>query len=393
MAEATRPLSGSAGEATWRPPRFPSKRVRRGEGARPGAGREERPQPVLLRGGGLVEGAQGVVEAVDVVEPRHAQLREVVAPHARAGEVAGHVEQPARRHPVATAPEVAAGEAEHLAVGGGDGGEEVAVLAGDTVAPEREQAVDGATLGVGQEGVVPGRAGGQTLGQPDHHHQVEVEADPHREGPDEHAVAEAPDPPGVGLELDLEGAHDDVEPDRSLDLVEGGEAVDRQLDPLGGPTLDLVAGPVLPLRRRAQQAVEERPGPPAVLGPGPRSTAGPVEVVGQLGDEGPQAPGVVGLAPVAGGGCGVPVGGGLVGADLTALGLGEEAAVPLVAPGDHTGLARDALPGRHRDGAPGEPEGGGADPVEDGLAAPALRGQGQQPDEGATGGARRQRDG
>ena len=94
----------------------------------------------------------------------------------------------------------------------GEGGEELAVLALDPVgaAAASSPPARGALV-VGEERVVAHGGGERALGQAEHDDEVEVEADAHLDGADEHAVAEAADPAEVVLELELEGAVEHVE--------------------------------------------------------------------------------------------------------------------------------------------------------------------------------------
>ena len=96
-----------------------------------------------------------------------------------------------------------------------------------------ELAAGAGPLVVGQQRVVADRGRERPLGQAEDHDQVEVEPDAHLDRPDEHAVAEPPDPAEVLLELELEGAVEHVERHRALDRVERAEAVKGLLDLLG----------------------------------------------------------------------------------------------------------------------------------------------------------------
>ena len=122
-------------------------------------------------------------------------------------------------------------------------------------------------LVVGEQGVVVGRRGEQPLGQAEHDNQVEVEADAHAHRPDQHALAHAPDPAEVGLELELQGAGEDVEVDRLLDRIEAGQPVEGPLHPLG--RLLLRPSAMQPRRRlAAEQIAQVSAGPGGPLAPG-----------------------------------------------------------------------------------------------------------------------------
>ena len=85
------------------------------------------------------------------------------------------------------------------------------MLALHPVGPQGQLAGGAGPLVVGEEGVVAHGGRERALGEPEDDHQVEVEADAHLDGADEHAVAEATHPPEVLLELELEGAVEHLE--------------------------------------------------------------------------------------------------------------------------------------------------------------------------------------
>ncbi len=88
---------------------------------------------------------------------------------------------------------------------------------------EGERAVGGAAVGIGEERVVVHAGGEQSLGQPAHEHSIEIEPKTQRDVTHEQPVAEATDPPQVGVELELQRAPEDVDPRRRLDRVEAGQ--------------------------------------------------------------------------------------------------------------------------------------------------------------------------
>jgi hypothetical protein len=92
-------------------------------------------------------------------------------------------------------------------------------------------------VAVGQEGIVAHDAGQRALGQAEHDDEVEIEADGERQRGDQHAVAESAHPSQVGVELQRQGAAEDIERGRRLDVVQGGQSIEDGVDPLGGPTL------------------------------------------------------------------------------------------------------------------------------------------------------------
>ena len=102
---------------------------------------------------------------------------------------------------------------------------------------------------VGQERVVADGRRAAALGQAEHDDEVEVEADAHADGPTSTPSPKRPEPAQVGVELEGEGAAEDVEADGALDGAEGGQPVERRLDPLGGA----------PARSSGQRSLGRRP--------------------------------------------------------------------------------------------------------------------------------------
>ena len=203
-----------------------------GEGA---PGGEQGTEPVLLLGGRVTEVAQAVVEAGHVAHPRLAGAGQVGRPPGIGGCPPG-----ARtgRAPSATAPARRCGAGRHggrrAAAGALRPRTRAAGGAGARRArPGARAPVGPGTLVVGQERVVADRGGERALCQAEHHDQVEIEADAHLHGADEHAVAEPADATEVVLELELERAVEHLERHRALDGVEGTEAVQGLVDPLG----------------------------------------------------------------------------------------------------------------------------------------------------------------
>ena len=76
---------------------------------------------------------------------------------------------------------------------------------------QRQRAVGGATVGVGEERVVVHAGREEPLGQAAHEHPVEVEAEAERHVTHEQPVAEAADATEVGVELELERAAEHVD--------------------------------------------------------------------------------------------------------------------------------------------------------------------------------------
>ena len=358
--------------------------VRGGEVAASG---EQGAQPVLLAGGRHVEVPQPRVEGCDVPHPRHLGIVQVAGPPAHAGarEVRAEVEDPARRHALHAAAQVATRDAQQLAVSPSEGGEELVVLALDACRPQGQLVVGAGALVVREEGVVAHAGRERALGEAEDHDEVEVERDAHLHRAHEHALAEAPHPAEVLLELELQGAVEHVEADRGLHGIEGTEAVQRLGDPFCGLALGRVVPP-LPSARAAEEATQPALRPGGVLAPPTGSCRGAAEIVDDLEHEPPQLAGSLGLCQQA---ADPPLG--FVGVErdlggpLVALRreLGE-AHVPVVTPGDDGGITGEPLP----------PGGGGEAPVmqdrrrrqpgEDVLAAVAARGQTEQIEQRAT---------
>ena len=133
------------------------------------------------------------------------------------------------------------------------------VLALDPVGPQGQLAAGAGPLVVGEEGVVAHGGRERALGEAEHHHEVEVEPDAHLDRADEHAVAEPAHPAEVVLELELEGAVEHVEGDRTLDGIERAEAGEGLLHPLG--SLALRGRPSRHGGRRRRAAARASAGP------------------------------------------------------------------------------------------------------------------------------------
>ena len=107
------------------------------------------------------------------------------------------------------------------------------MFAFDALAAKRELVARRLPFEVRKERVVTHGSGEGAFGEAEDDHEIEVESDAHGDRPDEDAVAEPPDTPEVGFELERKRAREDVEIDGPFDLVEGREPVEGGLDAVG----------------------------------------------------------------------------------------------------------------------------------------------------------------
>ena len=297
----------STGDGTGRPARLPSNRVnrwlRRAEmtvaPTRCGHRRSRRvilPRPGAS-GGGVPARWQGRRRAAT-----RRRRRRRVAPTAgrrtagRAPTTAGPRAPTPGRAPTATAPARRCGggrrstqsrwcAAPPAPRGGGGAGAPPAGLA----APAHRRSRPARGRGAGSRRA---RLRGRTLGQAEHHHQVEVEPDAHLDRADQHALAQATDPTQVVVELDLDRAVEDIEgtasstassaPSRWSDCSTRSAAFRSSILPA------LTAGGA------AEQPGEPALGPGCVLAP-PAGPSGLVEIVDDRERERPQILGPPGV--------------------------------------------------------------------------------------------------
>ena len=148
---------------------------------------------------------------------------------------------------------------------------------------QRQHALRGAPVGVGEQRVVADAHGERTLGETAHEHAVEVEPEAERDVAHEDALAEATDPPEVGVELELERAAEHVEAGGGLDRIEPGEAIERRFDLVGGLLLRLrpcaTAGIV------GEELAQQPPRPERQIAPADAGLGTGCERVAELGDE------------------------------------------------------------------------------------------------------------
>ena len=144
-----------------------------------------------------------------------------------------------------------------------------------------QRAAGGASVDVGEQGVVPHPRGEEPFGESADEHAVEVESEPERDVPHQESVAEAPDPTEVGVELERERAAEDVDPRRRLDRLQAREPGQRGVDLLR--CLTLVLGPVAPTVLGGEVVGHEPLGPRRELAPPGGGVD--VEVVHERGDE------------------------------------------------------------------------------------------------------------
>ncbi len=227
---------------------------------------EQRAQPVLLLGGRELDPRQPGGERRHRHVPVAVHAPEVFRhPFDGAVDGADALGQEAGRHPFGGAAQVAAGEEQHPFGGGGEGGEQPAVVVVDAAGPQGERAVGGAPVGVGEQRVVVHAGGEEALGESAHEHPVEVETESQRDVAHQQPVAEAPHPSQVGVELELERPAEHLDPGRRLDGVETRQAGERGVDLLAGLTFGL--GPVGPARLGREVAAHQVLGPVGELTP------------------------------------------------------------------------------------------------------------------------------
>ncbi len=143
-----------------------------------------------------------------------------------------------------------------------------------------------ASLGVGEQRVVVHATGEHPFGETAHEHSVQVEPEPERDVSHEDAVAEAPHPAEVGVQLQLEGATEHGEAGSSFDGVEPGQAFQRGVDLVC--RLAFRFGPRTAAGLGRQEIVHEPFGPAAQLAPSLPRIAG--EGLDEVGDEHLQGP-------------------------------------------------------------------------------------------------------
>ena len=188
---------------------------------------------------------------------------------------AGHIGHPTRGDPLVAPAQVAAWDAEQVPPRSGQRGEQLVVLTLGLLRPQAQFAPGGLALLVGEQRVIVHRCRKGPFDQSQQHHEVEVQADPHAHRSCQDAVADAPDPSKVGLELELQRPGEHVESHRPLHALEAGEAVERTFHLLGclhldeGPPLTAVAA--RPGDRRGDHGprTRGRPTPSAVPTPQP----------------------------------------------------------------------------------------------------------------------------
>ena len=223
---------------------------------------------MLLFGGREGRGAETCVERGDMRNPGRLGLGEVLGGLSGPGEHAGHIGHPTRGDPLVAPAQVAAWDAQQVLPGPGQRGEQLVVLSLGLLCPQAQVALGGLALLIGEQRVIVHRCGKGPFHQSQQHHEVEVQADPHAHRRRQDAVAHAPDPSEIGLELELQRPCKHVETHRALHALETGKAVERALHLFGCLRFD--EGPPCPVARTAQQIVEATTGPGHVVGPPPR---------------------------------------------------------------------------------------------------------------------------
>ena len=189
---------------------------------------------MLLLGRGKGCSCDPGCERRDRVIPAGAEGVEVVAVASLADERFHGVEQEPRRHAVGRAAQVAAREQQHARpVARSERGEQHAVVDVDPRRAQRQRAVGGTAVDVGEQRVVAHPRRERALRHPADEDAVEVEPQPQRDVPHEDALAEPADAAEVGVELQLERAEEHVDPRCRFHRVEAGEALERGLHLVG----------------------------------------------------------------------------------------------------------------------------------------------------------------
>ena len=270
------------------------------------------------------------------------------------------------------------------APGGGQDGAQLVVLPGHGLGGQRQAATGAGALAVGQEHVV-GRAGGErALGHAEHDDDVEVLAEGEADRADEHAVAQAPDAPEVGVELELERAPEALDGRPGIDGVEAARGGRGRPAPCPPPPARPRATSE-PAPVAAEVALHEVV--PERGQSGPRGGRGG-EPGAQVADEGAQLLGVVGpvlgpLGPVPHH-CRRPARRARRRRGATRRRDAAQPLVPLAPPGHDARFAGGALPrtGRHRPAVGGDERRTGQQ-CEQVVAADVVIGQRQQAEHGA----------
>ena len=190
------------------------------------------------------------------------------------------VGQPARRRVRPTRPQLGCWSAGHHGDAGRPrDGQELVVEECPPVGRGAQGPAGAAAAGLGEERILGQDARQATFDEAQHDHEVGL--DPHRQGdgPDEEAFAEAPHgaQPVGQLRVDRGAQHGAVDggPRATASRSAARRSCARRqrhagqhpLDLLG--RADLVGRPARPSRRRAQDVVQQRPGPGGVRRPGP----------------------------------------------------------------------------------------------------------------------------
>ena len=124
-------------------------------------------------------------------------------------------------------PKIAAGIRAHpRARGGCERGEECPLILGGALGTQPELAAEHGPVAVGQQRIVAGNGGEQTLGETADPQPIEIDAERHPHRPDEHPLTEPTHAVTRGIELELERAPEDVDGRCRIDRIERAEPVE-----------------------------------------------------------------------------------------------------------------------------------------------------------------------
>ena len=159
----------------------------------------------------------------------------------------------------------------------------------DDLTPQRQLAAGQLAVVVAEQRVLADRGWERAFCQAEHDNEVEVEANPHADRPNEDSLAEPTDASEIAVELERERAGEHVECYRALDRVESAESIERQLHPLSRSAL--LGRPACPLVRATEVACEVPIGPLDLVAPAARTLRLLLQIVDQADDEISQAAG------------------------------------------------------------------------------------------------------
>ena len=330
---------------------------------------EQQAQVVLLAGGGEGAGPQGGGGRRHLGEHLPGQLRQILGGEDPPGLAVGiptpardrgrpyravgarqqglrRLQQPARREPLGSTAQIAAGEQQRALAGGcGQGCKVMAVVVGQARRRRRRRTGDRGTLGLGEQRVLDRQAGEDPLCQTEDPHAIQIGPQRSVHRTDKQAVPGTPLPRPRVAQLGLEGTTEPGQIGLGVDAVQTAQPLQGGFDLPGCGAL--VGRPVVPPPGLPADQVSDRPLRPARQSP-PRAHLR----CGFDAFENPfhEAAQTLGQSDVALDLCLPPVAVLAEPADLhPAVGaVGVETPSPFLAVVQHPGAAADALPGRHR---------------------------------------------